>query len=148
MRFPLVLAILTLAACTSAPAQPVSIDTVHDACDHCRMVVSDVHVAAEIVAPGEEPRIFDDIGCLRDYLAEHEIAEGATVFVAEHLTGAWIEAAHAIFTRTRDLRTPMGSGIVAHASIASRNADTAARDGDDVQRSAVIALRPASTVTE
>ena len=40
-----------------------------DACAHCRMVIVSQATAAQIAAPGEEPRFFDEIGCLRDYLA-------------------------------------------------------------------------------
>jgi len=96
------------------------------------MMVSDVRVAAQIVAPGEEPLFFDDIGCLRDYLASTSAAADAVVYVADHRTGAWVDATQAVFTRSATIETPMGSGIIAHADAASRDADDAARGGSGV----------------
>ena len=37
-------------------------------CGYCRMIVSDQRFASQIVAPYEEPRFFDDLGCLARYL--------------------------------------------------------------------------------
>jgi len=121
-----------LAACAANTAQPAAIDTKNDACRHCRMMVSDVRVAAQIVAPGEEPLFFDDIGCLRDYLASTSAAADAVVYVADHRTGAWVDATQAVFTKSATIETPMGSGIIAHADAASRDADDAARGGSGV----------------
>lgn len=130
-RVPL-LAVMLLAACATGTPQPVAIDTRNDACQHCRMIVSNVRVAAQIVAPGDEALIFDDIGCLRDYLAATPPPADAVVYVADHRTGAWVDAAGAVFTKTAAVATPMGSGIVAHADISSRDADDAARGGTGV----------------
>lgn len=56
-----------------------------------------------------------ELGCLRDYLAEKPLDSAATVFVADHRTAEWVDARQAIFTHTR-AATPMGSGLLAHAS--------------------------------
>lgn len=155
-RWLAILPVLWLASCGGDAGGPVVIDTMHDACGQCRMIVSDVRLAAQIVAPGEEPRVFDDIGCLRDYLAVHPSAsEGlmgadltvrtasSRVFVSDHRTGEWVDARSAVYTRTRSLYTPMGSRIVAHASVRSRDADPVAAAGDPVPVSAL--FEPART---
>lgn len=134
------MAIVSLAsavACGQVPAGPVTIDIKNDTCAHCRMGIVSTTTSAQIVAPGEEPRFFDDIGCLRDYLAREGLADTARAFVTDHRTGAWIDARAAVFTRT-SIDTPMASGIVAHADEASRDADPAAAGG---QR-AVLDLAP------
>ena len=96
MRSVCLAAGLVLAACAIAcgggPPPPVAIDPAHDACAECRMLISDVHFGAQIVAPGEEPRLFDDIGCLRAYLKGHASSREATAFVVDHLSGAWVPA--------------------------------------------------------
>lgn len=143
-RWLCVLLVAGLAACAGGAAGPVPIDTAHDACAHCRMIVSDARLAAQMVAPGDEPLIFDDIGCLRDHLAVHPPPPDAAVFVAEHRTGAWIEAMHATYTRTAAVDTPMGSRIVAHADPASRDADPAANNGDDLPASAILGVAAVS----
>lgn len=126
------LACLFVACGTGAP-QPAALDTRNDVCGTCRMTVSMQKFAAQVVAPGELPVFFDDIGCLARYLKEHpDLPRGAVSFVADHRTGAWTPAAGAVFTRATGFETPMGSHLLAHASVASRDADPAATNGVDV----------------
>lgn len=108
-----------------------------DLCAHCRMAIVSQTTAAQIAAPGEEPVLFDEIGCLRDYLAATPLAQGAVVYVADHRTRAWVDARLAVFTRTA-VSTPMGSGLLAHAGAASRDADPATQGGQTVTASAVL----------
>jgi copper chaperone NosL len=130
----LLFAIVSLAsvvACGQVPAGPVTIDVKNDTCAHCRMGIVSTITAAQIVAPGEEPQFFDDIGCLRDYVAKETLAADAVVFVADHRTGQWVDARRAVFTKTA-IDTPMASGLVAHADAASRDADPSAAGGQPV----------------
>ncbi len=124
---------LALAACARGTAKPAPVDTRNDACAHCRMAVSDARFAAQLAAPGEEPRFFDDIGCLRGYLTKKPpLARGTVAFVADHRTREWVRASRAVITRRESLETPMASHLVAHASAASRDADAAAAGGTPV----------------
>lgn len=138
MTRPLLLLLAMVSGCATGSVQPVSIDTRNDTCSYCRMVVSDPRVAAQIIARGEEARVFDDIGCLRDYLARQGWPRDATVFVADHRTGEWVEARSAVYTISTGQRTPMASGIVAHGSRTSRDADRAAAGGVDVAVQAIL----------
>ena len=123
------LAIAALAtACGSGPSAPVAIDLARDACHHCRMAIVSKATAAQIVAPGEDPLLFDDLGCLRDHLANAKPAIDAMVFVADHRTGQWVPAHRAVITQTA-IETPMGSGLMAHADASSRDQDAAATGG-------------------
>ncbi len=124
-------ATLLAPACSVAPPGPAVLDTSHEVCASCRMAVSARRFAAQLVAAGEEPRFFDDIGCLGNYLRapRGRVARGARAYVADHRTGAWIPAAQAVYTRLTQVDTPMGSHVVAHADEASRLADAQARDG-------------------
>jgi copper chaperone NosL len=125
-----VLAVLVLAACASGPPPPVEIDTKNDACSWCRMAVSDRRFAAQVVARAEEPRLFDDIGCLRDWLrGGGQAASGAAAFVADHRTGAWVAARSAVYAEIPGLATPMASGLAAWADDASRGSDPDAAGG-------------------
>jgi copper chaperone NosL len=123
--------LLLLAACSGGALEPVPVDTRNDTCAWCRMTVSDARTASELLAPHEEPKIFDDIGCLRDYLgANPRQTAGSAAFVADHRTGAWVAAERAVYTRVPGLDTAMGSHLLAHADAASRAADPAARGGE------------------
>ena len=125
--------LLALAGCSRKPLGPAPLDTRNDSCASCRMAVSDARFAAQLVAPGEEPKFFDDLGCLRDYLAaKPSLPRGTVAFVADHRTREWVRASRATFTRCEGLETPMSSHLVAHASPASRDADAAAAGGKPV----------------
>ena len=129
---PAVTACLAL-ACAGGPPGPATLDVGRQPCDHCRMTVSDARFAAQIVAPGEEPLFFDDLGCLAAYLRDQtDLPPGAVAYVTDHGTGDWVPAAAAVYTRVAALATPMSSHLVAHRSEASREADPAAREGDAV----------------
>jgi copper chaperone NosL len=127
-----------LAACAGGPPAPAALDIGNEACAWCRMLVSDARFAAQRVAPGEEPRFFDDIGCLRDHLRALPPDPRAAAFVADHRTKAWIAAPAAAYARVPSLATPMGSHIVAHADAASRAQDPAAAGGTPLSASDVL----------
>lgn len=123
---------IVMLACAAGPPGPAALDTKTETCRSCRMPVSDASLASQLGAPGEEPKFFDDIVCLRDFLAGSPSAKGGRVaYVADHRTGAWVRASAAVFTRSK-LETPMGSHWIAHADAASRGADPAAAGGANV----------------
>ncbi len=118
------------AACGRGPAKPAAVDTRNDSCSWCRMAVSDLRFAAQLVAPSEEPRFFDDIGCLATFLkAGGAPVKGQIAWVADHRTKEWIRASGAVYTKVAGLQTPMSSSLIAHADAASRDADPDARGG-------------------
>jgi copper chaperone NosL len=118
-------------ACAGGPPEPAELDTRHEQCAHCRMAVSDPRFAGQIVAPGELPRFFDDLGCLAGWVKEQggALSEGAVAWVADHRTKAWVRADVAVYTRVPGLETPMGSHVIAHADAASRDQDPESRGG-------------------
>jgi copper chaperone NosL len=131
VRGIVVIAVLAAASCSSRPPGPAPLDTRTETCRSCRMPVSDAKVAAQLVAPGEEPRFFDDLVCLRDFLARGPAPPGTVAYVADHSSGAWVRASDAVYTRA-SVETPMGSHWIAHSGAASRDADAAARGGKAV----------------
>lgn len=129
---PLVLfaPMLVVAGCGSGPLPPVTLDARGDTCASCRMAVSAAGVAAQLVASGEDPRFFDDIGCLASFLKDHpEQPAGAIAYVVDHRTRNWVRAGEALYTRVPDVETPMGSHLVAHADQRSRKDDEVSARG-------------------
>lgn len=136
------LCLLSAAACRAAAPGPAALDPGHDACGYCRMVVSDQQFASQLVVPYEEPRFFDDMGCLRNYLAAtSKLPAQARVYVADHRTKAWIPAEGAVYTQVDGLTAAMGSHIIAHGSAASRDADPDAATGVALDTQAVFGGR-------
>jgi copper chaperone NosL len=121
--------LLALSACASGPPEPAPLDTRNDACAACRMAVSEARFAAQLVAPGELPRFFDDVGCLAGFVKAGRAPASSMAFVADHRTRAWVRADRAVYTRVPALTTPMSSHVVAHADVASRDQDPDARTG-------------------
>ena len=116
--------VCAMVACATTP-KPAAVDPRADACANCRMLVSDPRFASQIVAPGEDPKFFDDLSCLRAYLDRTPLPAGAAIFVADHRTREWIAADAAVYATSASTDAPMGSRLVAHASTDSR-----ARDAD------------------
>ena len=123
--------LLWTAACApSGPPPPADLDPANDACRFCRMAVSDPRSAAQIAAPSEEPTFFDDIGCLKSYLEQNpSLPPGAVAYVSDHRSGVWVPAGSALYVRSPSVETPMGSGLLAYADAASRDADPDATGG-------------------
>ena len=126
----LLASMLVLVGCGSGPLPPATLDARGDTCASCRMAVSPSGVVAQLVAPGEDPRFFDDIGCLASFLKEHaEQPAGAIAYVVDHRTRTWVRANAALYTRVPDFETPMGSHLVAHADERSRKDDDVSARG-------------------
>jgi copper chaperone NosL len=132
------MSLLALAGCGGTEEGPAPVDTKNDACAWCRMSVSDLRFAAQLTAPGHEPKLFDDAGCLRDWLKAPRESAPWTAWVADHRTKDWVKAREALFTRNPSVETPMASGLLAHASAASRDADPEAKGGTPVPAAEVV----------
>jgi copper chaperone NosL len=89
------------------------------------MMISTLDHAAQAVAPGEEPRFYDDRGCLAKDAAS--LPSGARFFVQRNGGAGWIDASAAFFASPTNARTPMGYGITAFRTEAE--ASRADRDG-------------------
>ena len=130
------LLLLTAAAvaCRSGPPEPAALDVNQVACAYCRMIVSDHRFASQLVSRREEPRFFDDFGCLAHFIENAGgIPPGSVVYVADHRTNRWISLDAAVMTHVDSISAPMGSHVIAHESVASRDADPAAVRGRPVE---------------
>ena len=128
MRRLMVPLLALLAACGGPPAAvPIATGT---PCAFCRMTIADVHLAGEVVAPGEEPRQYDDIGCLLNDLRQRPAPAGGRAFVSDYRSGVLVPADTAVYTRVHSLATPMGSHLVAHAAADARELDVRVLGGD------------------
>lgn len=124
---------LVAGGCGGGRLTPEALVAGREACTYCRMTFSQVEFASQVVAPGELPKFFDDLGCLNHFLtATTEVPAGAVIYVTDHRSREWAPAEQAVFSRVPMLATPMSSHLVAHASAASREADATATGGSPV----------------
>lgn len=57
--------------------------------------------------------VFDDVGCLVNWLAQQPEAPASTWVWSAAGTGGWLAADSAVYLRSDSLRTPMGSHLAA-----------------------------------
>ncbi len=108
-----VLIVMTAASC-GAP-QPKALDLNTDLCAFCKMNVSDPRFAAQLVTAKGRTYMFDDIRCLRDYLAEQSNA-GDMAYVSDFCApGQWVLAGDAILLESPAFQSPMGGNTAAFA---------------------------------
>lgn len=122
------MAVSFLAACHSRPPGPPEIAVDRTACSHCGMFVSEPIYAAAYHVEGSEPKVFDDIACLREGMRRDSLSAGASgvrMWFQDGNGGGWIESGDPVLVSSPMFRTPMGGGIIAFRDAA--DAEQAAR---------------------
>ena len=100
-----------LAACERAPRELV---VGVDACDYCRMTVSDTRFGGEIQSRTGKIHTFDAIECLASFhLSAGDDARNA--WVSDFESGRLVPVDRAIFLRDGRVISPMGRALVAFA---------------------------------
>ena len=108
--------ILLAATAQACSAQPSPIAYGKDACDHCRMTISDQRFGAELVNKNGKAYKFDDMICLSGYLtgAEKLAAEFPLVLVNDFTRpGTLIDATKAHFYQLTTIKSPMRGDMAA-----------------------------------
>jgi copper chaperone NosL len=77
-------------------------------------LISEQAHAAQAVAPGQEPRFYDDRGCLAKDAGS--LPPDARLFVQLDRGAGWVDVRDAYFAFPADARTPMGYGVTAFRS--------------------------------
>ena len=108
--------VLLPATAQACSAQPSPIAYGKDACDHCRMTISDQRFGAELVNKNGKAFKFDDAICLSGYLtgAEKLAAEFPLVLVNDFTRpGTLIDATKAHFYQLTTIKSPMRGDMAA-----------------------------------
>ena len=110
------LAVMLPLAC-AGPA-PAAFHYDSDACDHCRMTISNPAFAAQLVTQTGKIYRFDDPGCLRDFLAANRVEPAAvhSMWVNDHAhPDARLRVEEAWFVVSGQIRAPMNGQMAAFA---------------------------------
>ena len=113
---------LVMAGCNRPTALvPPQIHYGLETCADCKMIINEAHYAAAIAwqaGPDSPAQIssFDDIGCLLSWRQHHPEVQVAATWVKDVKTAQWLNATSAIYLKSDQFSTPMGSGIVAGAT--------------------------------
>lgn len=133
-------ALLLLAAgCGDGDLGPAPIAYGEDACDLCRMIISEAPYAAEARFGPDKVEKYDDIGCLGERLwSSHAPLE---MWAADYSTGKLKPLGSVALVRVEGLKTPMASGVAAFADRAEAESFRAKHQGRFVALEDVKALR-------
>jgi copper chaperone NosL len=117
MRFGIgFLTFVLLGGCAIEP-QPVMLGA--EECAHCRMVIAELDFAAQALNTRGKAYKFDAVECMAEWVVGGEVApaELHSLWVADRADeGRWISVEEARFLRSDGIRSPMGRGLMAHAS--------------------------------
>ncbi len=116
---PTLLAFMLL-GCGASKIEPVEIFP-EDNCAQCRMAVSEVQFASEIIDMHGEVYKFDDLGCMLKFRNKRSDLKINATFLKDYETKEWIPYERAVIVKT-GIETPMGSGKVAFANQARAKA--------------------------
>jgi|SRR5262245_6555334 len=104
-----------LGACSeAAPPKPVDI-TAGDICTYCKKPIADPRFAAEFATRDGFVRKFDDIGCMIEHSKKGKRNAIAAFFTVDYDKKNWMKAEDMSYLRSKNLKTPNGSGIAAFA---------------------------------
>lgn len=111
--------LLAVACSGGRPLSPPTIHYGHDLCTYCNMIISDERFAAALVVEHrpDEPALFDDIACLLELSQGRPEQAQVIRWVHDFATGSWLDVSGAAFLVSRQLHTPMASGVAAFASL-------------------------------
>jgi copper chaperone NosL len=131
-RVLLLLVLVSSSACGVRADGPPEIQVDRTACSHCGMLISEPVYAAAYRAPGADPRVFDDIGCLLEAVRKEPARSSLRFWFHDLTTTVWVDGQQAVFVASPALRTPMGGGLIAYRD------RTAAREGAARHQGSVI----------
>jgi copper chaperone NosL len=110
-------AAMLTAACAAPGPGPIRYDS--DACDRCRMTISDPAFAAQLVTRTGKIFRFDDPGCLAAFVAAGQVAPADvhSIWTNDHAhPEARVNARDAVFVVSDRIRAPMNGQAAAFAS--------------------------------
>lgn len=112
--------IILLSACSKNPQTgAVEIKWDRDACEHCKMVLSDRFFAAQIRG-GERAEIFkfDDLGCALQWLEKQDWKNDpkTEIWVKDFQTEQWLNAKQAFYVANQTTPMDYGFGATAKAT--------------------------------
>lgn len=122
-------AVLFLAAC-SGDVKPREVNSETDVCMMCNMSVTHVDYAAQIVMKNGDQLIFDDLGCLMEYIGEYGEADIAAGYIKDTNSSTWLTVKDATYVYAKDYWTPMNYGVLAFATQEEAEAYRAAQPGE------------------
>lgn len=101
-----------LLGCAPDGPEPIKLNT--DACEHCKMTISNGQFAGEMITKKGRVYKFDDMFCVRDYREAHPEVEIKATYIHYFLgNNELIPAESAFYVKSAEFRSPMNGNIAA-----------------------------------
>lgn len=101
-----------------------------DACDYCRMTISDVRFGGELESGTGQLRVFDAVECLASYYLDASTRNDVRhTWVVDFESGRFVPVDSALFVRDATVSSPMGRAVLA---LAPEHAASATKYGGQV----------------
>lgn len=118
-----------VSACSTKNPEPIKLNI--DNCDHCKMTVTDLKFATELITDKGRIYKFDDLKCMVKYNEENSL-KNALYFVPDHNSPEnLIRAEKAIYVKGENVRTPM-NGFIATFAAQDEASSFATQNGADI----------------
>ena len=112
----LLLTACILAACGDEEYEPRDINAETDVCYICNMSITNVDYAAQAVLKNSDIVVFDDLGCLMEYIKQNGEDEIGAAYIRDTNSTKWLNIKEASYVYSKDYWTPMNYGVLAFAS--------------------------------
>jgi len=113
---------LFITACGKQQYEPVAINEHTDRCAICNMSVADDPHATQIITTDGQPILFDDIGCMYEWIEKNGSETIGIAFVRDYESKTWLKLEDAYYVYEPSIRTPMAYGVVSFADEATAQA--------------------------
>jgi copper chaperone NosL len=119
-----------------------------DACEYCRMTISDARFGGQVVSATARARTFDAVECLASFVLDAtDPREAAQVRVSDFATARLVAVDSAVFLEGSSVTSPMGRSLVAFAATDDVGALVARYGGRSRSWSEVLDLMRADALT-
>ncbi|WP_017378599.1 nitrous oxide reductase accessory protein NosL [Paenisporosarcina sp. TG-14] len=108
--------VLILSGCGSKDMSPRAIQPEVDTCAVCNMSITHEEFAAQAILTNGDKLIFDDLGCLVQYVLDKQESEIGASYIKDYESNEWIDTTKASFVYHKDFWTPMTYGVLAFES--------------------------------
>lgn len=108
--------IIFLAACSEQTYEPRDVNPETDVCKICNMSITHVNYAAQAVLKNGDHIVFDDLGCLMDYISQNGEDEIGASYIRAANSSEWLNIKEAVYVYSKDYWTPMNYGVLAFNS--------------------------------
>ena len=122
--------LLMVAGCSGNSYDPHEVNAETDVCETCNMSIAHEDYAAQLIFKNGDYEMFDDLGCLMEFVAGIDESEIGAMFMKDMTSNEWMDVKEATFIYSEDYWTPMNYGVLAFATTEAAEAYMSEQSGE------------------